>query len=234
MLISTCFDRHSPPPHAHRHCCFVGAWSYQKGVDLLLQAREMLGDVTLLHVGPVGDAPLPTTTGFVHVDAVPQWQLRDLYAKAHLFVHASRQEGLSLVQAQALACGLPLVCSDRTGGEDLQRTLADPGWVRVVPSDDVAALAAAIRDMLPKALGQRGNARRAGQGRGPTDLEGLRASLFRGTRTGRRRPAASHWPWHPRTSPVGILRGLQNHLEKTAKPTGLATRPWPPSRQRYA
>lgn len=131
---------------------FVGAWSYRKGVDVLVAAWRQLEGVRLLHVGAVVDAPLPDAPGFTHVDAVPQSRLRDYYAQAHVFVMASREEGLALVQAQALACGLPLVCTDRTGGEDLQRMLDDPAWVSVVPSDDAGALAAAIRAMLPKAF----------------------------------------------------------------------------------
>jgi glycosyltransferase involved in cell wall biosynthesis len=32
---------------------------------------------------------------------------------------ASVQEGMAMVQIQALACGLPLICTTNTGGEDL-------------------------------------------------------------------------------------------------------------------
>jgi len=144
---------------------FVGTWCYRKGVDLLEAAWRKLDGVNLLHVGPMGDAPLPDTPGFMHVDSVPQWRLSEFYAKAHLFVLASREEGLSLVQAQALASGLPLVCTDRTGGEDLQAILEEPAWVKVVPSDDADALAEGIRGMLPKALGLRGERDLLGQGR---------------------------------------------------------------------
>ena len=146
---------------------FVGTWSYQKGVDLLETAWRQLEGVNLLHVGGVGDAPLPSAPGFTHVDAVPQRVLRDYYAQGHLFVMASRQEGLSLVQAQALACGLPLVCTDCTGGEDLQAMLDDPEWVKVVPSDNADELAAGIRAMLHRALELQGerNLLRAGRDR---------------------------------------------------------------------
>jgi glycosyltransferase involved in cell wall biosynthesis len=34
---------------------------------------------------------------------------------------ASIEEGMAMVQMQALACGLPLICSPNTGGEDLLR-----------------------------------------------------------------------------------------------------------------
>lgn len=141
------------PDHVSPTLIYAGAWSYQKGCDVLLAAVDRLGgQVTLLHVGAVVDAPLPQVTWFRHQDPVPQWQLREWYGKAHVFVLASHQEGLSLVQAQALASGLPVVCTDRTGGEDLAELLQLGEGVFVVPHDDVDALAAAISQALGWAL----------------------------------------------------------------------------------
>ncbi len=135
---------------------YVGGWTYRKGVDLLEAAWRRLDGVNLLHVGPVGDAPLPDAPGFTHVDPVSQWRLSEYYARAHLFVLASREDGFGMVLSQALASGLPLVCTDRTGGEDLQRLLEEPSWVKVVSSDNADALTVAIQEMLPRALGLRG------------------------------------------------------------------------------
>jgi len=112
--------------------------------------------VRLIHVGTVSDMVLPNLPGFEHYDAVPQWRLKDFYAGAHVFVLASREEGLALVQAQALACGLPLVCTDRTGGEDLREFLDDPSLITVVPHDDPEALADALRFALDRARRQSG------------------------------------------------------------------------------
>lgn len=136
----------APPAHPPRFV-MAGTWSYQKGVDVLLQAfplvRRRLPDAELHHVGPLGDAPLPRSVlGFTHEDAVPQPALLARYAKAHVFVLASRQEGLAVVQAQALAAGLRLVCTDRTGGQDLAQLAETP--CHVVPPDDPAALAEAM------------------------------------------------------------------------------------------
>lgn len=139
-------------PHPVPTALFVGPWSLQKGVDVLVSAWERLPGVNLLHVGPRGDGPpFPREAWFRHVDPVPQWELKTWYARADVFVQPSRQEGLSLVQAQALACGLPLVCTDRTGGEDLRDMIRDRERVTVVPHDDPAALAAGIRKGLAKA-----------------------------------------------------------------------------------
>ena len=134
----------------------AGTWSLRKGCDVLWQACQTANSWRLLHVGPVGDAPLPRSPLFTHVAPVPQWKLAEQLSAADVFVLASREEGLSLVQAQALACGLPLVCTDRTGGEDLRDMLADPSWVQVVPNGDAAELQQGIARALGSTCRQRG------------------------------------------------------------------------------
>jgi glycosyltransferase involved in cell wall biosynthesis len=133
---------------AGRVALFVGSWTLRKGVDVLVEAVMTLEGVQLVHVGPLGNVPFPAHPRFTHHDAVQQLQLKDFYAAADVFVLASREEGLALVQAQALACGLPVVCTDRTGGADLAHTPALAKRINVVPHDDAAKLAAAIRMVL--------------------------------------------------------------------------------------
>jgi len=125
-----------------------GAWSLRKGCDVLVQAWRMMPGVRLLHVGPVDDVPLPDDPDFIHVDAVPQRELPRYYAQADVFALASREEGLAVVQVQALACGVPIVCTSRTGGGDLKRWAAPPESIRVVPPDDAVALHAALTEAL--------------------------------------------------------------------------------------
>lgn len=128
---------------------YVGTWSYRKGCDLLVEAiGQFEGRVNLWHVGGLGDAPLPDKPWFRHQDPVPQWQLREWYARAWVFVVASREEGLALVQAQALACGLSLVCTDRSGGEDLAELIGLREGIFIVPHDDVVALAEGVAQAL--------------------------------------------------------------------------------------
>jgi glycosyltransferase involved in cell wall biosynthesis len=127
---------------------FVGGWTRRKGVDILAAAVERLHGVKLMHVGGIGDIAFPKHDRFVHFDSVPQWQLQHFYAQAHVFALASREEGLALVQLQALASGLPLVCTDRTGGADLARTPALASRIRVAPHGDIDALVAALREAL--------------------------------------------------------------------------------------
>jgi starch synthase len=131
---------------------FVGTWSLQKGCDLLVEVVRKVPDVRLTHVGALGDLDFPTGDDrFVHVDPVPQPELARFYAVADVFVLASRQDGFGLVLSQALASGLPLVCTDRTGGPDLAHTRALAARITVVPAGDLDALTRAIalwRDQL--------------------------------------------------------------------------------------
>jgi glycosyltransferase involved in cell wall biosynthesis len=134
----------TPAPEALR-LLFVGAWSKRKGCDLLVTAVRASPPVTLTHVGSIGDLAFPVDEGrFRHVEAVDQKRLAGYYAGADAFVLASREEGFGLVLGQAMASGLPIICTDRTGGPDLAHTPALAGRILVAPADDAAALAATI------------------------------------------------------------------------------------------
>jgi alpha-maltose-1-phosphate synthase len=124
---------------------YVGGWSLRKGVDVLVDAIRHLDGVRLMHVGALIDLPFPENDPrFIHVEPVPQWKLNEYYAQAHVFALASREEGLALVQVQALASGLPLVCTDRTGGADLSLSPNLAGRIFVTAMNDAAAFANAI------------------------------------------------------------------------------------------
>ncbi len=139
------------PPSAPPTVLMVGAWSLRKGCDVLVSAWQSLPDVRLVHIGSVVDLPLPDGPLFQHVDPVPQARLKDYYAQAHVAVLASREEGLAVVQPQAIACGLPLVCTERTGGEDLRPLFDNPSLLTVVPPDNAPALREALRQALNRA-----------------------------------------------------------------------------------
>ncbi len=124
---------------------FAGAVGLRKGVPYLLQAfaalrhsrkRLRLAGAVQEELRPVL-AKLPTE----HVEflgSVPQAELADRMSQSHLLVLPSLEEGLALVQAQAMACGCPVLCSTNTGGEDL---FTDGVEGYVVPIRDPDALA---------------------------------------------------------------------------------------------
>jgi starch synthase len=135
---------------------FVGNWSYQKGVDVLSEAIEKMEGVRLVHVGALADAPFPDHFRFIHYEPVPQWKLKGFYGAAHVFALASRQDGLALVQCQALASGLSLVCTDRTGGSELASLPGLARLIRVVPAGDAEALRRALAETLDAATAKDG------------------------------------------------------------------------------
>ena len=56
---------------------------------------------------------------FQHLGVIPRPELYKYYSQGSVFVIASIEEGLALVQAQAMACGLPVIATTNTGAEDL-------------------------------------------------------------------------------------------------------------------
>lgn len=130
----------------------VGNWSLQKGSDILEAAIKRLEDVRLLHVGAIGDLAFPDDrAAFEHIPPVPQWRLPEIYARADVFILASRQDGFGIVITQALASGLPVICSDMTGASGVAHTPALAARIEIVPHDNVEALTdamAALRDEL--------------------------------------------------------------------------------------
>ena len=121
---------------------YVGTWSLQKGCDLLEAAVRSIDGVRLTHVGAIGDLRFPDfAERFTHHDPVAQSELKHFYAAADLFVLASRQDGFGMVLSQALASGLPVICTDRTGGGDLAEMPGFASRITVVPAGDAHALA---------------------------------------------------------------------------------------------
>jgi starch synthase len=117
----------SPPCARGLRAIYAGSLSVRKGIpDLLAGFRAAaLPESQLLLVGgatpelaPLLEAPGPGITTPGHR---PQSELADLYGTAHCFVMASIEDGFGMVLTQALACGLPLICTTNTGGEDLLR-----------------------------------------------------------------------------------------------------------------
>jgi len=106
----------------------VGQWCYRKGCDLLVEVCQKY-NYTLLHVGSIIDVKFPRDLNFKHIDSVEQSALRKYYSLGKVFVLPSREEGLALVQPQALMCGLPLVCSIYTGGSDLKKFIDNEEWI---------------------------------------------------------------------------------------------------------
>lgn len=132
----------------HYELIMTGTWSKRKGCDIITILCEKYG-YNFLHVGHIGDIPFPNDIPSMHhVDAVDEKRLPDFYAKAKVFILLSRTEGLALVQAQAMACGLPLVCSRNTGGIDLARLLNCEDFVFEAQNDDIKTINFCVQKAL--------------------------------------------------------------------------------------
>lgn len=122
---------------------FSGGMTLRKGVHYLLQAFSELNlpNAELMLVGNLNEEMKPF---FKKYDGKYDWvgkkrqgELYKYYSQGSVFVMPSIEEGLAMVQPQAMACGLPLICTTNTGGEDLVEN-GKEGFV--VPIRDVEAL----------------------------------------------------------------------------------------------
>lgn len=126
----------------------VGNWGYQKGCDLIVEAIKQT-NYHFLHVGPLVDLDFPKRDErFTHIDSVDQSKLEEYYHQAKIFVLPSRQEGLAMVQAQAIACNLPLVGSKDSGAEDLKAIVEHPEYITIVEEFTSSSLLQAIKIAL--------------------------------------------------------------------------------------
>lgn len=122
---------------------FAGGMMLRKGVHYLLQAFSELNlpNSELLLVGNKNPEIEPFFEkykgNFKWLPAVPQAELYKYYSQGSVFVMMSIEEGLALVQAQAMACGLPVIATVNTGAEDIIRDGKD-GFI--IPIRDVEKL----------------------------------------------------------------------------------------------
>ncbi|TWJ00798.1 glycosyl transferase family 1 [Mucilaginibacter frigoritolerans] len=105
---------------------FVGQFSLRKGVPYLLEAFKAFDhpNKELIVVGSVADdiKPLINSIGTDHVTfvgMVPRASVKQYLSSAHALVLPSIEEGLALVQIQAMACGCPIIATPNTGSETL-------------------------------------------------------------------------------------------------------------------
>lgn len=132
---------------------YVGELSVQKGIHYLLEAAARFSgkEVEVWLIGsmsPEARALLKAYEGrFRYFGVIPRAELYRFYSQGSVFVIASIQEGLALVQAQAMACGVPVIATTNTGAEDLF-TNGVEGFI--VPIRDVDAIAEKIAQLLSR------------------------------------------------------------------------------------
>lgn len=122
---------------------FAGVIHPRKGVQYLLEAFSeiKLPNSELLLIGslaPEGRQFLEKYQGFYrYIGKVQHQELYKYLSSGSVFVFPSIDEGMAIIQIQAMACGLPVICTYNSGGSDIVRDGID-GYV--VPIRDVSAL----------------------------------------------------------------------------------------------
>ncbi|MGH9595927.1 MAG: glycosyltransferase family 4 protein, partial [Edaphobacter sp.] len=153
------FTRTAEPPRDSFDVLFAGNVSLRKGIPYLLKAFARLkhSKKHLTIVGAIQDdmrallSTLPTED-VVFTGAIPQPQLAKKMSASHLLVLPSIEEGLALVQGQAMACGCPVLATTATGAEDLF-TDGEQGFI--VPDRDVDALSERMQQIADEPALQR-------------------------------------------------------------------------------
>lgn len=124
-----------------KYLLFVGAAGPRKALDWLLKAHANTPDLPpLVLAGPghIGDGESVRSIGYLSdVD------LRSVMAGASALVLPSRDEGFGLPVLEALACDVPVVCSDLPALREVAG-----GHATLVPFSDVEAMGEALTTTL--------------------------------------------------------------------------------------
>ena len=135
---------------------FVGAIGFQKGVPHLLEAvRSLRAGGMKLRLKLIGrfesdfeewlkSSPLRSEID-EHIPFIANHEIARHFLDAQIFCLPSIQEGLALVIAEAMACGLPVVATENTGGRDF---IEDGVSGLIVEPGNPSSLASSIASLL--------------------------------------------------------------------------------------
>lgn len=104
---------------------FVGRICKRKGIHHLLYcARELRDKIDIILVGGIDSASdlykeYNNDSNISFVGFVDSNRLKEYYARADVFVLPSLSEGMSLAGLEAMSFGMPILCSDHSGINDL-------------------------------------------------------------------------------------------------------------------
>lgn len=131
---------------------FAGGQSIRKGIGYLLNAVRPLVERGYIDVWLIGSVVpdarhiLDRNAGiFTHKGVQPRASLAWFYSQASVLVLPSVEDGFGMVQAQAMACGTPVIASTNTGARDL---FTDGVEGFIVPARSADAIRERIEWML--------------------------------------------------------------------------------------
>jgi len=100
---------------------FVGRWEAGKGIDIVEDVIKLHPAITWLLV--IGNSECPLT-GYKNVKVIKDADketLRELYSLSDFMLFPSYYEGFGLAIIEAMACGLPVICTEVGVAKDLLR-----------------------------------------------------------------------------------------------------------------
>lgn len=147
-------DRHEARSHWHLPqnkfiVGYVGSFTYKKGVLRLISALAGIEDVSIVLIG---DGPLkPSSNQIVFMETLDHKQVPDLLSSVDIFVLPTMGEGCCNAILEAMACGLPIISSDREFNDDI---LTEQVALRVDPENIDAIRQAIIKLKINPSLRQ--------------------------------------------------------------------------------
>ena len=160
---ATLYRCRNRPPDGKFTVAFIGAFTARKGALYLLRAlRPLSTHVRLvIYTRAKIDEAFLAEFGALEVEIRSGLSNEALAAditRCHLMALPSLAEGFGLAISEAMACGVPVVCSENTGGADFIR----PGEGHVLPVRSVEKLTEVVVNSMadPAALYEMGQAAR--------------------------------------------------------------------------
>ena len=78
------------------------------------------------------------------------------YKKSKILILPSREDGFGMVLTQAIACGLPVVCSGETGSKEVKNLLEDNKFITVMEDYNCQELTNCVKIALDISKTQKG------------------------------------------------------------------------------